>query len=559
MSKLDGSSVQLVYTNGKPTHLYTRGDGIVGGDISFLIPHLNVPKSIPRKAVTIFRIEAVINEKTFNAKWQGSLNDGKFETARNMVNGLLNRKLPHPALADVSMVVLGVYDQPFLKGLLGSKKLGFEIVSYEQMFNLAPNLAKALILAKKTTKYSIDGLVVCSPLQVMSFVNADKPSFLTAYKENVSLSNASIATVEEIIWQTSSNGRLIPKARITPLHIGGVTIKHVTMHNAAWMLARPVIAATKSNTHPVQFPGHDLLIGLGSQLRIVRSGDVIPKIVEVITAGKLSKPKVPFKLVGVHYQELTTSVSSELDKIEKFFVRLGVEFIASKTIETLYSFGLTSSMHYMKYWKEKTLATKMVDGGLGITITNKIIAEFDRVFGKGLTVMQFMVAGGQFEAGLGERKLQYIVTHYDGTKNVLRDILNVKDKQVLNNMLVDVPMWSQKTIQLFLRGLVPFRKWLKEAINYVKIRDALVVKNKVITGSLTGSIVTFTGYRDVNQELLLVNNGAIITDFNSKTTILLYKADGKLSTKLQKAKDKGVTVTTYKELFTKFKLISSTY
>jgi NAD-dependent DNA ligase len=106
---------------------------------------------------------------------------------------------------------------------------------------------------------------------------------------------------------------------------------------------------------------------------------------------------------------------------------------------------------------------------------------------------------------------------------------------------------------------VPFRKWLKEAINYVKIRDALVVKNKVITGSLTGSIVTFTGYRDVNQELLLVNNGAIITDFNSKTTILLYKADGKLSTKLQKAKDKGVTVTTYKELFTKFKLISSTY
>src|SRR5271168_1300569 len=112
MDKLDGTSLQLVYTKGEPSQLITRGDGTLGGDISFFIPHLVklklIPASISDKSTPIvLRLEGLMKKAVFEKKWsREAKGDDGFDNSRNMVNGLFNRKAVHPALKDVDLVVL---------------------------------------------------------------------------------------------------------------------------------------------------------------------------------------------------------------------------------------------------------------------------------------------------------------------------------------------------------------------------------------------------------------------------------------------------------------------
>jgi len=87
MNKADGSSIQVVYKNGSPTQVATRGDGVTGQDISFLIPHLKLPKSIPVKGTVVLRCEALMKTSVFDS-WYSK----KYDNPRNLVAGVLNRK-----------------------------------------------------------------------------------------------------------------------------------------------------------------------------------------------------------------------------------------------------------------------------------------------------------------------------------------------------------------------------------------------------------------------------------------------------------------------------------
>src|ERR1700737_3106308 len=293
MNKLDGSSVQLIYDKGVPVKLITRGDGTNGGDISFLLPHLNVPKSIKFKGHLVFRCEAVMSRYTFDLKY------GKeFQNARNFVNGLLNRMTPHKALADVDIIVLGIYDHEIYDGLQYASKQGFRVVAHS-MYDIY--LSDRLSCAREASFYDMDGLVLCEKSFTLAYTNADKAKNIIAYKENVLLEEATVATVVEIIWQTSAKLRLIPKIKIKPVRIGGTTVTYATCHNAEWMLARS--------------------IGPGAQIQIVRSGDVIPKIVGVLKKGTLQLPDVPYKQVGVHFVAIEQSKEDDVRAIHKFFTR----------------------------------------------------------------------------------------------------------------------------------------------------------------------------------------------------------------------------------------------
>jgi NAD-dependent DNA ligase len=81
-------------------------------------------------------------------------------------------------------------------------------------------------------------------------------------------------------------------------------------------------------------------------------------------------------------------------------------------------------------------------------------------------------------------------------------------------------------------------------------------KKKVKTKSekLEGQNVTWTGYRDKEQEAIVQENGGQVVSFGSKTTVLLVSPSGKSSSKGDKARERGIPVMTWDEFKRKFKL-----
>ena len=102
--KLDGVS-GLYSTEGKTPKLYTRGDGKIGQDVSYLIPYLRLPKTHD----IVIRGEFIIPKMTFDTKYKTI-----FANPRNMVAGIINQKAVNEAINDVHFVAYEVI-KPVLK------------------------------------------------------------------------------------------------------------------------------------------------------------------------------------------------------------------------------------------------------------------------------------------------------------------------------------------------------------------------------------------------------------------------------------------------------------
>lgn len=518
MDKLDGSALQVTYNKCRAVKVVTRGDGTRGGDISFLIPYLNLPM-IQDSSRTVLRCEALMTEKIFQKKYADD-----YDNARNTVNGWLNRMKPHKGLADIDIVVLGVYDKTMMNGLLWAQTQGLKTVAHDRVLLETLDPQKILEQRRKKSGYKIDGLVLVKPSSMFAYADADKPKWIVAFKQNTDLESATQAIVKKIIWQDSRKSRLIPKIEIEPVRIDGSTVTYCTAHNAKWMMDRG--------------------IGPGALVQIVKSGDVIPKIVGIIKKAKIQLPLVPHKLVGVHFEALARSTESSVREIHNFFKVLGIEFIASSTIEMLFTEGYTSAHDYMKTWARKDYKA-LQSAGVGKVMSQKIFAEFDRVFGPGLLLKDLMVASNCFAAGIGDRKLTSIQKHYSGY-NILARLL-VTDESEHIEMLEPVPGLADKSIDLISAGLEKFKPWLRTAMLYVTIRKPEIVKHK-ITGKLRGQKISFTGYRDKAEEEWIVKNGGEVVDFGAQTEILLFRPSGKTSSKIKKAEAKGIQILMFKAL-----------
>lgn len=540
MDKLDGSALQVVYDQGKPIKVVTRGNGTLGGDISFLIPYLNLPKTINRKVRVVLRCEAVMKASVFKKKYSEEA-----ENARALVNGALNRMKPSPALKDIDIVVLGVYGSMLEAGLNWAAERKFTVVPYEVM-----PLAKAVtILAarRKLSAYDMDGLVLAGRSAVFEYANADKPKWTWAFKENESIDDAAKATVKQIIWQESRKHLLVPKIEIEPIRLGGTTVTFATAHNAQWMVDRG--------------------IGPGAIVQIVRSGDVIPKIVGVVKKGKLQLPDFDYVQRGVHFVSASDSKEQAVRAIHHFFTTLGIEFIASKTIEKLYDTGFTNVMNHLEAYSDKTKHRAKIVGpglgsgvtmtggmrkynkaGLGFAMCAKIFGEMNRVFDDGVLLRDLMVASNKMNAGIGERKLKAIEAHYKDVPNILAELVKGNEAFVRMRM-AKVPGFKKRTIDMLIDSLVDFRPWLRHSLKFIKVRKPEIVQaKKAVKGKLSGERISFTGYRSAEEEEWVIKNGGIVIDFGSKTTILLFRPTGKASTKVTKAQAKGIRTLLFRDL-----------
>ena len=110
------------------------------------------------------------------------------------------------------------------------------------------------------------------------------------------------AKIIDVIWTPSKDGFLKPKVRIEPIDIGGVTIEYATAFNAAFV---------EKNK-----------IGMGALIEMVRSGDVIPHILKVITPARQAQmPTGNYKWNATHVDIVLDDIKGNTNVQEKVISR----------------------------------------------------------------------------------------------------------------------------------------------------------------------------------------------------------------------------------------------
>ena len=506
--KLDGISFLYGNINGKH-RLFTRGDGRVGQDISQFIEQI---ASLPKlRKGTMVRGELIMKQSKFNSSWS----DGA-ANPRNLVAGMMNRKSAHGGLKDIDAIAYELIEPSGRKPsaqIARLKVLGFRVPKSKTYKTLdAEVLAKYLGSRKKFSFYELDGLVI-RPDKPYRPNKSGNPDNAIAFKVNV-IEDSKLATVKSVVWRATRYGKLKPVLNIKPTKMKGVTVERATAHNAKYI--------------------KDNKLGPGAVIRIIRSGDTIPYIQEVIEpASRAQLPPKPstWEWDGVDIVTVSDTDSQEilLRAAENFFVVMGVEGFRYRTIKkVLNAIGDSDDLilDILDAAADEELA-----GYLGGVTGDRIQ---DAVYGL-LTAKHkldtLMKASGKFQ-GLGTELLAKAVT-VDGLMRGLR-------QASIRQRLTSLQGFGDRNAEIFASAFPGFKTWLKKSgLSWV-----LPTRRIRRRGTLTGEVVLFTGFRDKNMvKEIEAKGGSVANNWSRRVSILVMK-EGTSSEKVDKAKAAGVPVVT---------------
>lgn len=526
--KFDGCSVQVDYENGEPVRLRTRGDGTLGKDISYFIQHTRLPRKIKMRSPFSVRMEAIFPVSVYERKWSK-----EFKAARNAASGLLNRQDVHRALEDLHFIALRLQVSKLgqhSQDLLSLERLGFEVPSMKMLVDAsrlnAESLRKTLERFKTKVNYELDGVVVHSDKANLRH-EKDKPDYAFAWKLN-DLENAATATVKRILWNVSPHGVIVPKAELEPIRVQGALIKFATCNNAKWASERG--------------------LGPGAQVKLIRSGEIIPKIVDVLKRTKCPPPDA--RIVGAYkwddhkthlvLDKPNANASVKAKQLDRFFKKMGVEFLAEGTTKKMVSAGYDTIEKAIRMTKRDFLKLE----SFGEKAAERAVNELQSKLSAELDLAHLMVASNLFDRGMGTRRLAQIAEH---DPRLLYDSKGVSPSDLYEAI-------SQ------IKGMPDFiaRNYSDEVQKFWRFceRTGLRVKphkrERTVKGPLSGMGFTWTGYRNKEEEAWIASLGGTVVAFGSKTNVLFVTATGKASSKADKAKEKGIKVMDFRKFKAKY-------
>ena len=323
--KLDGVAIEVEYTNGKLTGAWLRGDHYLGENITIkALKFIQNQINHNGHEKLYFKGEALLNCEPDTIG---------YKTKRNAVAGILNRDdfdklkylyfIVHTFVPDNfrsdSHVVYELSRLQFARqafGIINNGVINFSHVDSKEMIILAINE-----MIQEETQYDKDGIVIT--VNHSEVENVKIPEKKIAFKFNKMSAEAEVKYVE---WETSRTGKIIPVVNFNPITLGGATIQRATGFHAKFI--------------------YDNQIGPGAIIKIVRSGDVIPYIDEVIKPSETfvaletcpSCGSKNFSTDDTHTHVYCTNQNCPAQvqkKIAYFFEKLGLENFSEKMISTL--------------------------------------------------------------------------------------------------------------------------------------------------------------------------------------------------------------------------------
>ena len=512
--KLDGVS-GLYSTEGESPKLYTRGNGIVGQDVSHMIPYLQLPKT---KDIVI-RGEFIIPKKRFQEKYAS-----KFANPRNFVAGVVNRKsVDAEKFGDLDFVAYEVI-KPVLKP---SAQMTFlmnqdvEVVRNVTETTVTNELLSELLVAWRSDyKYEIDG-VICIDDAIYPRKKGN-PEHAFAFKMVLSDQIAE-AKVLDVIWTPSKDGYLKPRVQIDPVVLGGARIEYATGFNAKFI--------------------EENKIGVGALIQLIRSGDVIPHIVSVIQpADQAQLPNVPYTWNETHVDIILDN--KEDDDIVKgkmitgFFRGIGVEGLSSGNIQRIINAGFDSVSKIIAMTKADFLTIEGFKQKLAVKLNEGIKGKI-----KEASLPEIVHATNVFGRGFGTKKLKVILDAHPKILDPNEPYLAKMEK------LLSVPGMARKSSEKFIGEVQELNDFMNEAHLEEKLNYVPNVTTTDKSHPLYGKKWIMTGFRDKDLiEKLKAAGAEQGSSVNSKTFVVLVKDIDEDTGKAEEARKLGIPLMTVKQL-----------
>lgn len=284
--KFDGLAMNLRYEKGILVSAATRGDGLVGEDVTANVKTIRtIPLHLPEGVPDILEVrgEVIMHKADFERLNDEQRLDGlkPFVNPRNAAAGCLRqldpkvtakRKLSFYAygLGEVSAAVALTHS-----GILDKlEKWGFPVAKERRVVKGWKALAEFHDWVKsirQSLPFEIDGVVYkvndLAQQNELGFISRE-PRWACAHKYPP---EEAMTSVEDIDVQVGRTGKLTPVARLKPVFVGGVTISNATLHNEDFIT--------------------ELGLKIGDTVVVRRAGDVIPEVVRVLSDRRTGKER----------------------------------------------------------------------------------------------------------------------------------------------------------------------------------------------------------------------------------------------------------------------------
>ena len=519
--KLDGISCLLIIDN-KKIKLYTRGDGEIGSDISYLAPYFkNIPKNIPNNILENIAIrgELIMKYDIFKEKYSA-----EFANPRNFVAGRIGSKTLRKGVEDIDFIAYeivkdGICMKPEDQ-LNRLKELGFNTVNYSLTSNIAPEeLVGKFLLSKQNSEYEIDGIIVQTNTPYVRNTSGN-PSYAFAFKVRLD-KNIVEATVEEVEWNISKWGVLKPRIRIIPINLGGVTITYTTGFNAKYIV--------------------DNNIGPGTIIEITRSGDVIPYVVSVIEGTYAQLPDIPYEWnetkVDIISKDNNNTMCVKL--IASFFAALKIKHVSEATVNKMFNHGLKNIIDIVSASQEDFEEIE----GFGKRLAERTYENIHNGL-KNISISLLLGASGVFGLNIGTKKVELLFNAIPNILNIYKDY----SYEELYNEIINIEGFSDKTTVQIIENLEWAEKFIKSMDKYITLKD-----ENPISDDLLNYKIVFSGFRDkLLEEKIKKRGGKVVTSVSKNTTILVVADIYETSAKIKKAKELGIDIYEKEEFIKRF-------
>jgi DNA ligase (NAD+) len=588
--KIDGLKIILTYENGVLVQGATRGDGVVGEDVTHNIRTIqSIPLELGEKVSGTFIGECWLGKGELERINLERREKGEqlFANTRNAAAGSI-RQLD-PRIAAKRKLDSFIYDIDDLRessetGKIGGmktqtdelellEKFGFKVNKY---FRLCKSVKEVQEFYEEWTdkkskqEYEIDGIVIkvnSRALQEALGYTGKAPRWGVAYKfpaEQVT------TVVEDIVVQVGRTGALTPVAHLRPVRVAGSTVSRATLHNED-EISR-------------------LDVRVGDTIVIRKAGDVIPEVVSVmknLRTGKEKEFKMPLKCpicgsevrretVGsphpsrlrdtlsqgermvmkktsesaAHYCSNPKCYAAEREQIIHFVSRKGFDIVGlgEKIVEQLMEEGLVSDIADIFELKIGDLeplerfAEKSAENLVESIEKSKMVALEKFLFALGIRYV------GEETALLIAKNLERVIGRVGetGGKNKIRIIMDSFPK-ISKEQWLEVKGIGEKSAESLVKwfadgqNLLILEKMAHSGVEIMLDNSIAVKEDGVLSGKtfvLTGELSGFT--RDQAKDMIRKKGGNVSSSVSKKTDYVL--AGENPGSKYQKAKELGVKI-----------------
>ncbi len=286
-AKIDGLSVALRYENGMLVRGATRGNGVVGEDVTSNIRTIrSIPLTIPYQGVLEVRGEVYLPRANFEKlnKRREEKGEALFANPRNAAAGSLRQldsKISAERGLDIFIFNLQYCDKTFEKhdeSLDFIREQGFKVIplvktikGIEEICDMIKHIGEL----RDELAYDIDGAVIKENLlsrRIELGETANTPKWAVAYKYPP---ERKLTKLTDIVIQVGRTGALTPNAVLSPVRLAGTTVSRATLHNIDFITEKD--------------------IRIGDSVYVQKAGDIIPEVVSV-EKEKRNGSEIPYEM-----------------------------------------------------------------------------------------------------------------------------------------------------------------------------------------------------------------------------------------------------------------------